>query len=393
MTAPRRKFHKPHPAPDPDACYAGCWSGNPGNDYPADGGNYRRRQSLFQASVRRPGGRRGALRIPARSPTTWGPQIPLPATVARELRQRQLAGRPADAPGHRYENDARTSAPPVCTRNGKPDAPLIYYIRLRIVKGGSPMRTPGPTAILTRPASTTRHRAPRRIGARGWRWKMRERGRQYAQEPVATTYEHNVGHRDQWLSEAFFTLNLLTFFMHQIYELVNVPVSARAHLLRVPRACRSWDQVRSAFRLFLFTLVGSGVGAHDLAGTAAAPPDVGLDSGVGGSGARYTPTTAALAGWGQALERRVAEGLGMRAAAPPMPWRSRSLRRMRLPLHLAGSALSSARRHHLRVSPLPNILARPTTTNHRAIAVQYGACAPRRCQPSVRNATPWRRGP
>ena len=33
--------------------------------------------------------------------------------------------------------------------------------------------------------------------------------------------EHNFGHGDQHLSEAFFTLNLLAFFIHQIFELVD----------------------------------------------------------------------------------------------------------------------------------------------------------------------------
>ena len=33
--------------------------------------------------------------------------------------------------------------------------------------------------------------------------------------------EHNFGHGHQHLSEAFFTLNLLAFFLHQIFDLVD----------------------------------------------------------------------------------------------------------------------------------------------------------------------------
>ena len=57
--------------------------------------------------------------------------------------------------------------------------------------------------------------------------------------------EHNFG--QQHLSEAFFVLNLLAFFLHQIfddglYQQVRTSWSSRRAF---------WD--RSAFRLFLFT--------------------------------------------------------------------------------------------------------------------------------------------
>ena len=53
---------------------------------------------------------------------------------------------------------------------------------------------------------------------------------------------------DQHLSEAFFTLNPIAFFMHQIFELVDGLYQPSS----VP-AARSGFEVRSAFRLFLFT--------------------------------------------------------------------------------------------------------------------------------------------
>ena len=63
--------------------------------------------------------------------------------------------------------------------------------------------------------------------------------------------EHNFGHGDQHLSEAFFTLNLIAFFMHQIFELVDGLYQRVRTFFSSRRAF--WDEVRSAFRLFLFT--------------------------------------------------------------------------------------------------------------------------------------------
>ena len=63
--------------------------------------------------------------------------------------------------------------------------------------------------------------------------------------------EHNFGHGDQHLSEAFFTLNLIAFFIHQIFELVDGLYQRVRTFFSSRRAF--WDEVRSAFRLFLFT--------------------------------------------------------------------------------------------------------------------------------------------
>ena len=63
--------------------------------------------------------------------------------------------------------------------------------------------------------------------------------------------KHNFGHGDQHLSEAFFVLNLLAFFMHQIFELVDGLYQPVRTFFSSRRAF--WDEVRSAFRLFPFT--------------------------------------------------------------------------------------------------------------------------------------------
>ena len=63
--------------------------------------------------------------------------------------------------------------------------------------------------------------------------------------------EHNFGHGHQHLSEAFFVVNLLAFFMHQIFDLVDGLYQRVRTFFSSRRGF--WDEVRSAFRLFLFT--------------------------------------------------------------------------------------------------------------------------------------------
>ena len=54
--------------------------------------------------------------------------------------------------------------------------------------------------------------------------------------------EHNFGHGDQHLSEAFFVLNLLAFFMHQIFDLVDGLYQRVRTFFSSRRAF--WDEVR-----------------------------------------------------------------------------------------------------------------------------------------------------
>ena len=62
--------------------------------------------------------------------------------------------------------------------------------------------------------------------------------------------EHNFGHGHQYLSEALFLLNLLAFFFHQIFEIVDgLYQQARAGF----SARREyWNAIRNSFRMFLF---------------------------------------------------------------------------------------------------------------------------------------------
>ena len=84
--------------------------------------------------------------------------------------------------------------------------------------------------------------------------------------------EHNFGHGRQHLSEAFFVLNLLAFCMHQIFDLIDGLYQRVRTFFSSRRAF--WDEVRVAFRLFLFTSWDSGAGTHELATGATAPLSV-----------------------------------------------------------------------------------------------------------------------
>jgi hypothetical protein len=85
-------------------------------------------------------------------------------------------------------------------------------------------------------------------GARA-RWKIENEGFNTLKNH-GYHLEHNFGHGHQYLSEAFFVLNLLAFFVHQILELTD----------RLYQSCRGgfsarqefWNAIRASFRLLLF---------------------------------------------------------------------------------------------------------------------------------------------
>jgi hypothetical protein len=86
-------------------------------------------------------------------------------------------------------------------------------------------------------------------GARS-RWKIENEGFNTLKNH-GYHLEHNFGHGERYLSEAFFVLNLLAFFVHQILELVD-------ELYQQVRATFSarvefWNAIRATFRIFLFT--------------------------------------------------------------------------------------------------------------------------------------------
>jgi hypothetical protein len=85
-------------------------------------------------------------------------------------------------------------------------------------------------------------------GARS-RWKIENEGFNTLKN-YGYHLEHNFGHGERYLSEAFFLLNLIAFFVHQILELVDeLYQEARAGF---SARIEFWNAIRATFRLFLF---------------------------------------------------------------------------------------------------------------------------------------------
>ena len=129
--------------------------------------------------------------------------------------------------------------------NANPNSPHINFIRLRIVKAGKTYENAWVTDLTPTSANIVQL-----VRAARARWKIENEGFNTLKNQ-GYHLEHNFGHGDQHLSEAFFTLNLIAFFIHQIFELVDGLYQRVRTFFSSRRAF--WDEVRSAFRLFLFT--------------------------------------------------------------------------------------------------------------------------------------------
>ena len=62
--------------------------------------------------------------------------------------------------------------------------------------------------------------------------------------------EHNFGHGEKHLSINFFLLNLLAFFMHQIFELTDLLYQECRRAFGSRR--NLWDHLRSSIHLLIF---------------------------------------------------------------------------------------------------------------------------------------------
>ena len=123
--------------------------------------------------------------------------------------------------------------------NGSPDSPRINFIQFRIIKHGEASNA----WVTDRCAPTVQL-----VGS----WKIENEAFNTLKNQ-GYHLKHNFGHGDRHLSEAFFTLNLLAFFMHQIFERGPTiagrwPVSARAS--SVPAARSGTGAVRWSRLLF-----------------------------------------------------------------------------------------------------------------------------------------------
>jgi len=62
--------------------------------------------------------------------------------------------------------------------------------------------------------------------------------------------EHNFGHGQQNLSMIFFLLNVLAFFVHQIFELTDLHY--QKYRAKFSARQEFWNQLRCTFRILLF---------------------------------------------------------------------------------------------------------------------------------------------
>jgi len=130
--------------------------------------------------------------------------------------------------------------------NGTADSPVLNYMELKIYNA---------LGKLTRRFSWMsdieigKENVQQLVGGARARWKI-ENENFNTLKNHGYHLEHNFGHGESYLSEAFFVLNILAFFMHQIFEIVD-------QLYQQARRCFSsrreyWNAVRSSFRLLLF---------------------------------------------------------------------------------------------------------------------------------------------
>ena len=94
--------------------------------------------------------------------------------------------------------------------NSNPNSPHINFIRLRIVKAGKTYENAWVTDLTPTSANIVQL-----VRAARARWKIENEGFNTLKNQ-GYHLEHNFGHGDQHLSEAFFTLNLLARFAHQV---------------------------------------------------------------------------------------------------------------------------------------------------------------------------------
>ena len=129
--------------------------------------------------------------------------------------------------------------------NGRADSLQVNFLEYRLIRGG---KTTYHGAWVTDLPIDAKNVQPIVRAARS-RWKIENEGFNTLKNH-GYHLEHNFGHGNQNLAEAFFVLNLLAFFVHQIFELVD-------RLYQQARAGFSarrefWNAIRGAFALLLF---------------------------------------------------------------------------------------------------------------------------------------------
>ena len=129
---------------------------------------------------------------------------------------------------------------------GTNSAPTVNYIEFQMFDK-TDKRTRHFSWVTDLPIST--HTVEPLVRAARARWKI-ENENFNTLKNHGYHLEHNFGHGKAHLSEAFFVLNLLAFFMHQIFALVDSLYQQARATFGSRR--EYWNAIRASLRLFLF---------------------------------------------------------------------------------------------------------------------------------------------
>jgi len=131
--------------------------------------------------------------------------------------------------------------------NADPKSPEVNFVQLRIFndEGKQTFRSSWVSDL-----EITEKNVEKLVRGARSRWKIENEGFNTLKNQ-GYHLEHNFGHGNTYLSEAFFVLNLLAFFMHQILELVDeLYQQVRA---KFSARVEFWNAIRATFRIFLFS--------------------------------------------------------------------------------------------------------------------------------------------
>lgn len=129
--------------------------------------------------------------------------------------------------------------------NGNEDAPCVNWISYQIYDGAK--RTYYNTWVTDIPVTEKNVEALAEIGR--CRWKIENEAFNTLKNH-GYHIEHNFGHGTQHLSFNFFLLNLLAFFLHQIFELTDSLYQACREKLGTKKSF--WENLRVFLRISLF---------------------------------------------------------------------------------------------------------------------------------------------
>ena len=146
-----------------------------------------------------------------------------------------------DVKGRRHQYEWINNMP----LNGKENSPWVNYFEYRLINNGK--ITYHNSWVTDIEISKDNIRDLVRAGRS--RWKI-ENETFNTLKNQGYHLEHNFGHGKKHLSMNFFLLNILAFFMHQIFELTDLLYQT----CRVKFSSRKefWNQLRCTFRILIF---------------------------------------------------------------------------------------------------------------------------------------------